>query len=130
MTLPDELVALLRTRAIAYVATTMPDGSPQITQTWIDTDGERLLVNIVQGSQKSRNLERDPRVAVTVSDPAHPTQYWQVRGSVEEMTTDGAVESIEGLAQKYLGRSYPWYGGREQVRVLLKIGAERIGGVH
>jgi PPOX class probable F420-dependent enzyme len=126
MALSEKLVELLRSPALCYVATTMPDGSPQITQTWVDTDGERIVINIVEGMQKARNLERDPRVAVAVSDPAATGAYFQVRGRVVEMTSDGGVDSIEVLSQKYTGGPYAWYGGRDQVRLIVTIEAERI----
>ena len=106
----------------------MPDGSPQVTQTWVDTDGEHVIINTVQGYQKVRNIERDPRVALTVSDAEHPTRYLQVRGSVIGMTTEGGAEHIDKLSQKYTGKPYPWYGGREQVRVILTIEARKISG--
>jgi PPOX class probable F420-dependent enzyme len=70
--LPDALLELLRRPSTCYVATTMADGSPQLTQTWVDTDGERILINSVQGFLKVKNVERDPRVAVAVSDPDNP----------------------------------------------------------
>lgn len=129
MTLPPELLSLLRSPSPCYVATTMPDGSPQLTQTWVDTDGEHILVNTVQGFQKARNVERDPRVAVSVSDPAHPSRYYTVRGRVVSATTEGAAEHIETLAQRYLGAPYPWFGGRDQVRLLLTIEPDRIHAV-
>jgi PPOX class probable F420-dependent enzyme len=129
MILPDDLVALLRTPALCYVATVMPDGSPQLTQTWVDTDGEHVVVNIVQGMQKARNLERDPRVAVTVAARTAPSSYYQVRGTVVEMTSEGGAASIEALAHKYTGGPYAWYGGREQVRLIVKIKAEHLSSV-
>jgi len=129
MDLPGDLLTLLRLPSTCYVATTMPDGSPQLTQTWVDTDGEQILVNTVQGFQKARNVERDPRVAVTVSDPANPSRYFAVRGRVTRATTDGAAEHIETLAQRYLGTPYPWFGGRDQVRLLLGITADRVHGM-
>jgi len=125
-TLPADLVDLLRRPSTCYLATTMPDGSPQLTQVWVDTDGEHVLVNTVQSHQKQRNVERDPRVALTVSDPAQPTRYHAVRGRVVEMTTDGAVDHIEMLSQRYTGAPYPWWGGRDQVRVLLRITPEKL----
>jgi PPOX class probable F420-dependent enzyme len=106
----------------------MPDGSPQLTQTWVDTDGEHILINTVQGHQKLRNIERDPRVALTVSDPEQPARYYGVRGRVLGMTTEGATAHIDELAQRYTGAPYAWYGGRDQVRVLLTIEASRING--
>ncbi len=126
MTLPTELVSLLRAPSLSFIATTMPDGSPQVTQVWVDTDGEHVVVNSVKTHVKVRNLERDPRLAMTVADPADPSNYYQVRGRVLQLTTDGAVEHIEQLSHKYLGTDYPWYGGRDQVRVRLVIDAEHV----
>jgi PPOX class probable F420-dependent enzyme len=124
--LSDELIALLRAPSTCYVTTLMPDGSPQLTQTWVDTDGEHVLINSVVGHQKTRNVERDPRVAVAVSDPANPTRYITVRGRVTTATTEGAADHIEALAQKYLGGPYPWYGGRDQTRVTLTITVDKV----
>ncbi|MDP9847597.1 PPOX class F420-dependent oxidoreductase [Streptosporangium lutulentum] len=129
MKLTEELLALLRRPSVCYIATTMADGSPQLTQTWVDTDGEHVLINSVQSHVKTRNIERDPRVAVAVSHPDDPSSYTQVRGRVVEVTTIGAADHIEKLAQKYLGKPYPWYGGRDQVRVIFVIKPERISGI-
>jgi PPOX class probable F420-dependent enzyme len=124
--LPDDLVVLLHQPSTCYLATVMPDGSPHLTQTWVDTDGSHILINSVEGFQKIRNIERDPRVAVTVSDPDNPSRYFAVRGRVLNVTRDGATEHIEKLSQRYLGRPYPWFGGRDQVRLLLTIEPRRI----
>ena len=129
MTLPDGLIALLRQPSPCYLSTLMPDGSPQLTQTWVDTDGENILVNSVAGFQKIRNIERDPRVALTVSDPGNPARYFAVRGRVLTVTADGAADHIEMLAQRYLGGPYPWYGGRDQTRLLITIEADKVSGV-
>ena len=126
MSLPDGLIALLRQPSPCFLATVMPDGSPQMTQTWVDTDGEHVLINTVQGFQKVRNVDRDPRVAVSVSDPANPGRYCEIRGHVIKATTEGGAEHIESHAQRYLGTPYPWYGGRDQVRVILTIRADKI----
>ncbi|WP_406506620.1 pyridoxamine 5'-phosphate oxidase family protein [Streptomyces sp. NBC_01602] len=67
----------------------MPDGSPQLTQTWVDTDGEHVLINSVQSHQKTRNIARDPRVAVAIADPSEPASYVQIRGRVLRVTTEG-----------------------------------------
>jgi PPOX class probable F420-dependent enzyme len=123
--LSEDVVALLRQPSPCYLATSMPDGSPQVTQVWVDTDGEHVLINSVQGHVKVSNIERDPRVAVVVSDPENPSRYVQVRGRVREVTSEGAVDHIEMLAQKYLGTPYPWYGSRDQMRVGIVIEPER-----
>jgi len=126
MKLSEDLLALLRQPSTCYLATTMADGSPQITQTWVDTDGEHVIINSVQGYVKIKNISRDPRVAVAISAPGNPTRYFQVRGRVVNVTTDGAVDHIEMLSQKYTGAPYPWYGGRDQVRVIIVIEPEKV----
>ena len=124
--LSDELLALLRQPSTCYIATLMADGSPQVTQTWVDTDGEHVIINTVQGYVKLKNIARDPRVAVVISDPHNPTRYFQVRGQVVNVTTEGATDHIEKLAQKYTGGPYRWFGGREQVRVMIVIAPEKV----
>ena len=126
MEMPEGLLALLRAPSPCFIATTMPEGSPQLTQTWVDTDGEHVLINTVQGFQKVKNIARDPRVALTVSDPGNPSRYYAVRGRVVDVTTEGGSEHIEALAQRYLGGPYPWYGGRDQVRLILTITPDKI----
>ena len=129
MELPDGLLALLHEPSLCFVSTIMPDGSPQLTETWVDTDGEHILINSVAGFQKIRNIERDPRVALTVADAKNPARYFAVRGRVLNVTADGAVDHIEKLAQRYLGGPYPWYGGRDQIRLLVTIEAGTVSGV-
>ena len=129
MKLPDELLAMLRQPSTCYLATSMPDGSPQVTQTWVDTDGEHVIINSVQTHVKVQNIARDPRIAAAISDPKNPSRYVQVRGRVLSVTTEGAVEHIEMLARKYTGEPYSWYGGRQQVRVMLTILPENVSGI-
>lgn len=124
--LSPDLLALLRQPSPCYLATSMPNGSPQLTLTWVDTDGEHVLINSVQGAVKINNILRDPRVAVAIGDPNDLSRYFQVRGRVVTVTTDGAREHIDQLAQKYLGTPYPWFGGRDEVRVKIVIAPEHI----
>ena len=117
---------LLGEPSYCQLATLMPDGSPQITQVWVDTDGEHILINTVEGHQKERNVRRDPRVAVNVVDPAHQWRVAMVRGRVVDVTTEGADQLIDQLAKKYLNEeTYP-FRRPEQVRVTLKILPEKI----
>lgn len=128
MNLTPDLLDLLRQPSPCYVVTLMPDGSPQVTQTWVDTDGEHVVINTVQGFVKLRNMERDPRVAVAIGDPNEPFRYVQVRGRVVSMATEGGAEHIDHLSQKYTGGPYAWHGGRDQVRMIVKIEADSISG--
>jgi len=127
--LSDDVVTLLRKPSLCFLATSMADGSPQVTQTWVDTDGEHVIINTVQTHLKVRNIQRDPRVAVAIADPDDPSRYYQVRGRVVDVTSDGGVEHIEMLSRKYSGAPYPWYGGRDQVRIVLTIEAKSVSGM-
>lgn len=127
--LTEDQLTLLRRPSPCYLATIMPDGSPQLTLVWVDTDGEHVVINSVQTHQKVRNIARDQRVAVVVADPDDTSRYFQVRGRVLTVTTEGGVEHIEKLSQKYLGEPYAWYGGRDQVRVIITIEPKRISGI-
>ncbi|MET8044451.1 PPOX class F420-dependent oxidoreductase [Micromonospora sp. NPDC005215] len=126
MDLPDDLLTLLREPSTCFVTTLMPDGSPQLTQTWVDTDGTYILINTVETHQKTRNVRRDPRVAVAISDPQKPGRYHEVRGRVVQTSTEGAAEHIDQLARRYLGGPYPWFGGRDQARIILTIEPDRV----
>jgi PPOX class probable F420-dependent enzyme len=128
MPLPENLLDLLHKPSPCFVSTIMADGSPQVTETWVDTDGEHVVINTVVGFVKVRNVERDPRVALAIQDPDNPFRYIQVRGEVISITTDGATKNIEALSLKYTGGPYPWYGGRDQQRVILTIKANSISG--
>jgi Pyridoxamine 5'-phosphate oxidase len=97
-----------------------------MTQTWVGTDGEHVVINTVQDHQKAKNIERDPWVAVNACDVSGPSRHYAIRGRVVGITAEGGAEHIEALTQRYLGAPYPWYGGRDQVRVILAIRADKI----
>jgi PPOX class probable F420-dependent enzyme len=126
MKLPDGFVELMRKPSPCFITTLMPDGSPQMTETWVDTDGEHVIINSVQTHLKVKNVARDPRVAVAVCDASDPSRYYAIRGRVVKVTTDGGEAHIEALSQRYTGGPYAWYGGRDQVRVILTIAADKI----
>ena len=84
MDMPPALLELLRQPSPCFLATLMSDGSPQMTQTWVDTDGRNVLINTVDGHQKVANVRRDPRVALNVANPEDPSEYVEVRGRVVE----------------------------------------------
>jgi PPOX class probable F420-dependent enzyme len=128
LALDDDLRALLTRPSPCVLTTLLPDGSPHATEVWVDVDGDHVLVNSVEGHRKVRNVRSDPRVAVTVLDPDELSRYAGVRGRVVEITTEGAADHIEKLAHRYTGHPYSWYGGRDQVRVLLRIEAEHVVG--
>ncbi len=126
MDLPEYVVELLRKPSICFLTTLMADGSPQVTETWVDTDGKNVVINTVQTHQKVRNVERDARVAVAVADRDNPGRYVEIRGRVADLTETGGAEHIDRMSHKYLGRPYPSFGGADQVRVIMTIEAEKV----
>ncbi|MEP0763391.1 MAG: PPOX class F420-dependent oxidoreductase [Chloroflexota bacterium] len=85
------------------LVTLMPDGHPQATPVWCNTDGDYILINSVRGRQKDRNMGRDPRVTILAIDPQNSYRWIQVRGKVVEVTEKGAVEHINALSKLYTG---------------------------
>ena len=117
---------LLARPVLASLATISSDGSPQITPLWIDVEGDDLVINTAQGRAKARNLERSPKVAICVVDPDNPYNVVAVRGTVIEITTQGADEHIDSLAKKYMGvDTYPMRQEGE-IRLKIKIRTDRI----
>jgi PPOX class probable F420-dependent enzyme len=116
-------IKLLQEPQLAHVATLMIDGSPQVTPVWVDVepDGSAILINTAEGRVKTNNIERDNRVAVSVTDVANPWRYVLARGTIVERRHQGADDHIDRLAKKYLGKdTYPFRREGEQ-RVTLVI---------
>jgi len=107
------------TRAYLFLATIMPDGSPQNTPVWFDHDGEHILINTNEGRIKDRNMKERPKVAVVIQDPADPFRYLQIRGEVVGFTREGADEHIDMLCHRYRGK--PWDYRPGQKRIIFKI---------
>jgi len=113
-----EAIEIIEGKNFAYLATSMPDGSPQVSPVWIDRDGDMLLVNTVPGRTKQKNISRDPRVAISMTQEKNPYRHLFIRGKVIEQTQQGALDHINRLARKYLGKDYPW---NDRNRIILKI---------
>jgi PPOX class probable F420-dependent enzyme len=127
-TIPASHADLLQTTkpAFAQLATVNADGTPQVTPVWVDYDGTHVLVNTARGRVKTKNLERNPQVALAISDPENPYRYVGIQGRVVEMTEKGGDAHIDKMAKKYLNKdSYPFRQPGE-VRVIVKIAPEKV----
>ncbi len=103
----DTVKQLAQQPNFATLSTLMPDGQPQTQVMWVDADDDHVLINTEVGRQKWRNVERDPRVTVTVIDQENPYHYAEVRGRVVEVVRgDEARAHIDRLSNKYFGRDY------------------------
>lgn len=108
------------TRAFAFLATVMADGSPQVTPVWFDVEGELIRVNTARGRVKDYNMTARRHVALSIIDPNDMYHYLQLRGVVESISEDGARQHIDHLAHKYVGTpTYQNYRG--ETRVIYRI---------
>jgi len=116
--------------AFAHLTTVDDDGSPQASAMWIMRDGDRIVFNTAEGRRKWRNMRRNPRVAVSISDPDDPYLNFSIQGRVVEMRTTDGVEVIDALARKYLGVDrYEWLRPG-MVRVTVIVEPTRIASNH
>jgi len=105
---PPESHADLLTRPLfAHLATVRPDGAPQSNVMWFAWDGERIRLTHTKTRQKFRNLQHEPRVALSIADPDDPYRFLEVRGVVEKIEDDDAQASFYRSLQERYGMVFP-----------------------
>jgi len=129
-TIPEKYQDLMsQKKAFAMLATSMPDGSPQVTPVWFDFDGGILRVNTAKGRVKARNMATGAPVALAIVDPDNPYRYVQIRGHVGTVTENGADAHIDRLAKKYLGEDKYPYAQPGEVRIMVEIEPKSVSGM-
>ena len=121
-TIPEKYLDLFTgKKALASIATVMPDGSPQVTPVWFDYTNGKIRINTARGRVKARNMQVGAKVALAIIDPDNPYRYVGIRGPVVSETENGADAHIDSLAKKYFGQDkYPFRHAGE-VRVTYEI---------
>ncbi|WP_405496478.1 PPOX class F420-dependent oxidoreductase [Streptomyces sp. NBC_00096] len=129
--LSDDLKKLIDDSPVfATVASIQPDGSPQLSITWLTRDGEDLLFSTTVGRRKEKNLRADPRVTVMINPANAPYTYAEVRGSAS-LTTEGGQELIDDLSRKYTGKDYADFNPASKddaPRVVVRITPRKVVG--
>ena len=126
MPLDDDTVRLAKGPNLATVVTLMPDGQPQALLTWVDTDGDNVLVNTEPQRQRARNVRRDPRITVLIHSAENPWDWSEVRGHVADTVGgDEARAHIDALSNKYLGQDYANPIGPEG-RIILVVAPDKV----
>jgi PPOX class probable F420-dependent enzyme len=123
--IPDSHADLLQKNGFAHVGTVLPDGAPHSTVVWFDWDGEHVLFSTLSQSRKMRNLQRDPRASVLITDPENPYRYLELRGRVEGIDPDPEARFADVLSQKYLGQPFDPAAPREG-RVTVAFRAQHV----
>jgi PPOX class probable F420-dependent enzyme len=125
-TIDDQAESLLKAKNFCHVATLRADGSVHGVPVWVDVQDGQPVLNTAEGRAWPRNLERDPRVTLTVQNLENPYQYLEIRGRVAERTHEGADEHIDAMAKKYMGvDEYPLRQPGEQ-RVIIRVQHEHV----
>jgi PPOX class probable F420-dependent enzyme len=120
--LNEDVRELLDGPNFAHIATLMPDGAPHSVPVWIGREGDRVAFLTGPQARKARNLERDGRVAFSVTKHDNPAHMAQVRGRVvARLEGDRAWEVVDRISHKYTGGPYP----RGEDRVVFLVEAER-----
>ena len=125
--IPAKLRELLEKPIVCTLATTMPDGQPQVTPVWFDFDGEFVRVNTAKGRQKYYNMRRDAKVSILVVDPKDTGHWVEVRGHiVDAVEGQPGDEHINALSHRYDGKDFKKPEG--QVRIMYRIAVDKVNG--
>ena len=125
--IPDSHTDLFEKKSFAHLCSIGPDGGPQSHPVWFDASDGQLLVSTGTDRQKYRNIQRDPRVSVSILDPDDPYRYLEVRGRVVEVEPDPQKAFLDRLARKYLDQdTYPYEQRRGVERVVIHIQPDHV----
>jgi PPOX class probable F420-dependent enzyme len=119
--LPDTVRHALEGTNFWHLATLNPDGSPQVTPVWVGVRDGKVFVNSHTGRKKQRNLDHDPRVALSAYDPDSPYSNMAIQGRVVDRIEGLQAEAdINELAHKYMGKDYPLQEGEQRVTYVIE----------
>jgi PPOX class probable F420-dependent enzyme len=122
--IPESHADLLEQPVLAHVATVGPHGEPQNNPVWFGWDGENVLFSQTTQRQKYRNVQDEPRVALSIVDASNPFRYLEIRGTIERIDPDPGNAFINSMAKKYMGEDiYPWHRPGDE-RVVLVVRPE------
>jgi PPOX class probable F420-dependent enzyme len=117
---------LFQGKNLIFIATINLDGSPQLTPVWGNYTDEYILINTAEGRLKHKNIQRDPRVAVSVVDHDNPLNMTTIRGKVVQIIPDYDYTHINKLAKQYMGTDEYPYKKESERRITIKIKPEKI----
>jgi PPOX class probable F420-dependent enzyme len=130
--IPREFAELVDCPPVAALTTVMPDGSPQTSVVWCDCDDTYVRVNTMRGFRKEKNMRANPKVTLFSYDPRNTLRSLEIRGTVEEMTEEGAMAHLDGLSLRYVGaapyfgRCIPAHFRETEIPVLCRIRPRRV----
>jgi len=124
---------VLESDRLAHFVTLNPDGSPQVTCVWVGLEGDEIVSGHLATRQKVRNIERDPRVALSIeskrTNELGLQEYLVVHGRAR-IQEGGAPELLQRLARTYIGADVVFPPMPDPPPgFVTRITVERLGGV-
>ena len=117
---------LLKEKNLLFLATSMKDGSPQVSPVWGDLEDDHIMINTAEGRIKHKNVLRDPRVAISIVNQNNPLDMTSIKGVVKEIIPDYDYQHANKLTKKYMGiDKYPFRRENEK-RIIFKIKPEKV----
>jgi PPOX class probable F420-dependent enzyme len=120
--LPDDVRALLAAPNYVHLSTLRADGSPRNWVVWVGLEDHLILICTSDAVSKAKDMRRDPRVGLSVSDLSNPYRMATIQGRVIEMRRDEECRYMDPIAIKYTGAPFP---SRGPDRVCFVIEAEK-----
>jgi PPOX class probable F420-dependent enzyme len=128
VSIPPTLRTILQDKAYGHVITRNVSGSPQVSMTWVDVEGDEVLINTNDARLKALNLKRDPRVVVSVQDRNSPQSYAIFYGRAKAIVDDVGNAHIDKLSKRFLGLDKYVSRVPGEKRVTIRISVDKIGG--
>jgi len=119
-------IKLLKEKNLVFLATTMKDGSPQVSPVWADFEDDHIMINTAEGRIKHTNVLRDPRVAISIVDQNNPLDMTAIRGVVEKIIPDYDYQHANKLTKKYLGMDKYPFRREDEKRIIFKIKPKKV----
>lgn len=125
MNIPERYADIFDKQSFWHIATVGPNGEPQSSPVWATFDGTHIKFSLTRDRQKFRNLEAQPAVALSATDPDNGHRYLEVRGCLVGVEDDGDLAFLDTMAQKYLGLDkYPYHRPSDE-RVVMLVEPQR-----
>jgi PPOX class probable F420-dependent enzyme len=124
VSVPDEFADILEKKGFAHVATLGPAGDPQTQPVWYKWDGESLSFSTIKRRQKYRNLARDSRIALSITDPESPHRNIELRGRAA-IIDDPTGELINELSLRYTDTEFREADAKTE-RVIIRFAPDHV----
>jgi PPOX class probable F420-dependent enzyme len=130
--IPEDVRALLEAPNYVHLSTLRGDGSPRNWVVWVGLEQEHILVCTSAAIWKGKDMLRDPRVALSVTDGANPYRMAAIQGRVVEVRPDEDCRYMDPISVKYTSAPFPHRGPDRVCFVIAveKAGQRTLGFVH